>query len=51
MNSTYGKLGWDEFHDVTNYVSADSQFILNQFALGNVNEIDQINSRYSSYSG
>lgn len=51
MNSTYGKLGWSKKHDISNYITTDSKFLLEQFALGNINSISQINDRYTSYSG
>lgn len=31
MNSTYGKFAWASEHDISNYVSADTQFLLDQY--------------------
>lgn len=51
LNSTYGKLGWAKEHDVSNYVTYDTAFLLHQFAQGNITSISKLNDRYTSYSG
>ena len=51
MNSTYGKLGWSKEHDVSNFITFDVNFLLEQFAMGNITSVSKINDRYSSYSG
>lgn len=51
MNSTYGKFGWDHVHEICNYVTADSAFLLEQYRLGNVSDVRTINERYTQYSG
>jgi hypothetical protein len=51
MNSTYGKLAWAPEHDFTNYTTTDTKFLLEQFALGNIDSIKAINERYTMYSG
>jgi hypothetical protein len=28
MNCTYGKLGWAKYHDVSNYITFDTKFLL-----------------------
>jgi hypothetical protein len=28
MNSTYGKLGWGKEHDISNYITSDTEFLL-----------------------
>lgn len=51
MNSTYGKLGWAAEHNVSQFVTADREMVLSEFAKGNINQISDINDRYVSYSG
>lgn len=51
MNSTYGKLGWAKNHKVSNYISSNTFFLLEQFRLGNISQIEQVNDRYTMYSG
>ena len=50
MNRTHGKMGWAEERDVSNFIASDTNFILEQFSLGNITQIQEINSRYSLYS-
>lgn len=51
LNSTFGKLAWASLHDIQNYVSGDSKYLLEQFALGNITKISKLNDRYTQYSG
>ena len=51
LNSLYGKLSWSKNHDVSNYVTYNIKFLLEQFALGNITSISKVNENYTAYSG
>ena len=51
LNSLYGKLGWSKNHDIANYVTYDTKFLLEQFAAGNISSISKVNENYTAYSG
>ena len=51
MNSTYGKLAWAREHNVSNRITGDTDFILSEFAKGNITNVEQLNKNYYIYSG
>jgi DNA polymerase elongation subunit (family B) len=51
LNSLYGKLGWASRHDISNYMTSNTKFLLEQFALGNITKISKVNENYTAYSG